>query len=74
MNKPESLIMEEATIEMQNSINEISKKYNLSFFALRILLNDFLRAVIEEEQKQIQLYKELEKEKKGSEKEKCKKN
>lgn len=76
MNKPESLIVEEASIDLQKSINEISKKYNLSFFELRIILNDFYQLVVEEERKQKQMYLELQEQqaKKESEDKKCKKN
>ncbi len=60
MGKPESLIMQEATIEMEEFLNKLAKRHQLSFFGLRIILNDFLNIVSAQEKQQNESYLKME--------------
>ncbi len=61
--KPESIIVEEALLEIQTEVNNISKKHNLSFFTLKIILKELLGAVERGEAEQNNQYYESLKEK-----------
>lgn len=54
---PIQIAVEEAKKEIVNNINEISNKYNLSYFLLNIIINDIHEEVSIKEKEELNILK-----------------
>ena len=58
MEKPISLVMEEAKVDYVNAINEITKKYNLSMYLVNIIVGAIYQEINMMKNQELQMQKQ----------------